>query len=140
MHTHFQGGKHMLVLGVTACPTGIAHTYMAAEAIENAAKKKGYDVKVETRGSVGVENELTDKEIQEADLIILACDTSVPTDRFKGKKLLSVGVSAVIKSADEVLARAETASEFTGVLTTEKPVKKDDNGEKKGLFSGLFKK
>ncbi len=73
-------------LGVTACPTGIAHTYMAAEAIEEAAKEKGYEVKVETRGSVGVENELTQEEIDSADAIILACDTSVPMERLQVKK------------------------------------------------------
>ncbi len=76
----------MKILAVTACPTGIAHTYMAAEALEEAAKKRGYDIKVETRGSVGVENELTDAEIREADAIILACDTAVPMERFEGKK------------------------------------------------------
>lgn len=129
----------MKVLGVTACPTGIAHTYMAAEAIENAAKKKGYEVKVETRGSVGVENGLTEAEIAAADFIILACDTTVPTDRFIGKKLISVGVSEVIKSPAEVLERAECASEFTGTLIQEKAPKKEGDSEKKGLF-GFFKK
>lgn len=129
----------MKILGVTACPTGIAHTYMAAEAIENAAKKKGYEVKVETRGSVGVENGLTDADIASADLIILACDTTVPTERFIGKRLLSVGVSEVIKNPAEVLERAENASEFTGVLTQEKAPKKEGDSEKKGLF-GFFKK
>ena len=129
----------MKVLGVTACPTGIAHTYMAAEAIENAAKRKGYDVKVETRGSVGVENGLTDAEIAAADFIILACDTTVPTERFIGKKLISVGVSDVIKNADDILARAESAAEFNGTLVTEKPVKKEGDSEKKGLF-GFLKK
>lgn len=127
----------MKILGVTACPTGIAHTYMAAEAIENAAKRKGFDVKVETRGSVGVENGLTDAEIAAADVIILACDTTVPTDRFIGKKLLSVGVSEVIKASDAVLERALEASEFTGTLVQEKAPKAE--GEKKGLF-GFFKK
>ena len=67
----------MKILAVTACPTGIAHTYMAAEAIEDAAKKMGYEVKVETRGSVGVENELTDAEIKTADAIILAVDKEI---------------------------------------------------------------
>lgn len=129
----------MKVLGVTACPTGIAHTYMAAEAIENAAKRKGYEVKVETRGSVGVENGLTDAEIADADFIILACDTTVPTDRFIGKKLISVGVSDVIKNADDILARAEVAAEFNGTLVTEKAPKKQGDSEKKGLF-GFLKK
>jgi len=129
----------MKILGVTACPTGIAHTYMAAEAIENAAKKKGYDVKVETRGSVGVENGLTEADIASADIIILACDTTVPTDRFIGKKLLSVGVSEVIKSPAEILERAEVAAVFTGTLVQEKAPKKEGDSDKKGFFSFLKK-
>lgn len=131
----------MKVLGVTACPTGIAHTYMAAEAIETAAKKAGYEVKVETRGSVGVENGLTDAEIKEAAFIILACDTTVPTDRFIGKKLISVGVSEAIKNSASLIDRVKEAPEFTGTLVKEKPAPKAPaaEGEKKGLF-GFLKK
>jgi len=97
------------ILAVTACPTGIAHTYMAAEAIADAAKKKGYDVKVETRGSVGVENELTAEEIKSADAIILACDTTVPMERFGGKKVLMVGVSDALKNASGLIEKALNA-------------------------------
>lgn len=129
----------MKVLGVTACPTGIAHTYMAAEAIETAAKKAGYEVKVETRGSVGVENGLTDAEIKEAEFIILACDTTVPTDRFIGKKLISVGVSDAIKDPAALIEKAKEAPEFTGTLVKEKPAPKPE-GEKKSLFGSFFKK
>ena len=96
----------MKVLAVTACPTGIAHTYMAAEAIEGACKSKGYEVKVETRGSVGVENELTAEDIKSADAIILAVDTSVPTDRFVGKKLITVGVADALKDTDKLIEKA----------------------------------
>ncbi len=99
----------MNILAVTACPTGIAHTFMAAEAIEDAAKKKGYTVKVETRGSVGVENELTTADIKAADAIILACDTAVPMERFQGKKVLQVGVSDALKDAAGLIDRAATA-------------------------------
>lgn len=99
----------MRILAVTACPTGIAHTYMAAEAIADAAKKKGYDVKVETRGSVGVENELTADEIKSADAIILACDTTVPMERFGGKKVLMVGVSDALKDANGLIEKALNA-------------------------------
>ena len=102
----------MKILAVTACSTGIAHTYMAAEAIEDAAKKMGYEVKVETRGSVGVENELTDAEIKEADTIILACDTAVPMERFAGKKVLSISVSEALKSTDKLIERALNASVY----------------------------
>ena len=73
-------------LAVTSCPTGIAHTYMAAEGLETAAKAKGCFIKVETRGSGGAKNVLTAKEIEEADCIIVAADAKVPMDRFAGKK------------------------------------------------------
>ncbi len=81
-----------LILAVTGCPTGIAHTYMAAEAIENKAKELGYRVKVETRGSGGAKNVLTPEEISQADAIIVAADTKVPMDRFDGKKVIKTQV------------------------------------------------
>jgi fructose PTS system EIIBC or EIIC component len=132
----------MKVLGVTACPTGIAHTYMAAEAIEQAAKRLGFEVKVETRGSVGVENELTADDIANADVIVLACDTTVPTDRFIGKKVISVGVSDAIKRATEIIETGLTKEIFTGTLVHEKAVKKVKEGEavEEGFFAKLFKK
>lgn len=80
--------KSFRILAVTSCPTGIAHTYMAAEGIEKAAKKAGCFVKVETRGSGGAKNVLTETEIQEADCIIVAADAEVPMDRFHGKRLI----------------------------------------------------
>lgn len=92
-----------LILAVTACPTGIAHTYMAAESIEKAAKKKGYLVKVETRGSGGAKNVLTEEEIEAADGIIVAADTNVPMDRFDGKALIECQVSHGINKADELI-------------------------------------
>ncbi len=95
-------GSH-LILAVTACPTGIAHTYMAAEAIEKACKTKGYQVKVETRGSGGAKNILTDEEINKADGIIVAADTNVPMDRFDGKKVIECQVSKGINKADELI-------------------------------------
>ncbi|MBS3990953.1 MAG: fructose PTS transporter subunit IIB [Erysipelothrix sp.] len=132
----------MKVLGVTACPTGIAHTYMAAEAIEQAAKRLGFEVKVETRGSVGVENELTADDIANADVIVLACDTTVPTERFIGKKVISVGVSDAIKRATEIIETGLTKENFTGTLVNEKTVKKVKEGEEaeEGFFAKLFKK
>ena len=93
------------LLAVTSCPTGIAHTYMAAEAIEKAAKARGCFVKIETRGSGGAKNVLTAKEIQEADGILVAADTQVPMDRFHGKKVLSVQVSDGISKADALVER-----------------------------------
>ncbi len=100
--TDIISGNH-LVLAVTACPTGIAHTYMAAEAIEKACKAKGYQVKVETRGSGGAKNILTDEEIDKADGIIVAADTNVPMDRFDGKKVIECQVSKGINKADELI-------------------------------------
>ncbi|MCI9083438.1 MAG: PTS transporter subunit EIIA [Lachnospiraceae bacterium] len=94
------------ILAVTSCPTGIAHTYMAAEGIEKAAKAKGCFIKVETRGSGGAKNMLTDKEIAEADCIIVAADAQVPMDRFDGKKLIERQVSDGINKAEELIELA----------------------------------
>ena len=93
------------ILAVTACPTGIAHTYMAAEAIQNAAEAKGCWVKVETRGSSGAKNVITAQEIADADGVILAVDTKVPTDRFNGKKVITCQVSDGISKADQLVDR-----------------------------------
>lgn len=110
------------ILAVTACPTGIAHTYMAAEGLEKAAKAKGCFIKVETRGSGGAKNVLTAEEIKNADCIIVAADTKVPMDRFNGKKLIEVQVSDGISKADKLIEQAMsgnvpvyTASENTEV-------------------------
>ncbi len=99
-------GGSASVLAVTACPTGIAHTYMAAEALEKAGKKLGINVKVETRGSGGAKNVLTDADIQNATAIIVAADTKVPMDRFAGKKLLEVQVADGINKAEELVKKA----------------------------------
>ena len=95
----------VFIVAVTACPTGIAHTYMAAEAIEKKAKELGYQVKVETRGSGGAKNVLTDDEIAKAVGVIVACDTNVPTDRFDGKKVIECQVSDGINKAEELIKR-----------------------------------
>lgn len=95
----------VFIVAVTACPTGIAHTYMAAEAIEKKAKELGYQVKVETRGSGGAKNVLTDDEIAQAAGVIVACDTNVPTDRFGGKKVIECQVSDGINKTEELIKR-----------------------------------
>lgn len=95
----------VFIVAVTACPTGIAHTYMAAEAIEKKAKELGYQVKVETRGSGEAKNVLTDDEIAKAAGVIVACDTNVPTDRFDGKKVIECQVSDGINKAEELIKR-----------------------------------
>lgn len=94
------------ILAVTGCPTGIAHTYMAAESLEKAAKAAGCFIKVETRGSGGAKNVFTDEEIEAADFIIIAADTQVPMDRFHGKKLIECQVSDGISKAKELVERA----------------------------------
>lgn len=94
------------LLAVTGCPTGIAHTYMAAEALEKKAAELGYSIKVETRGSGGAKNVLTQKEIAEADAIIVAADTQVPMARFNGKKVIICKVSDGISKAEELIKKA----------------------------------
>lgn len=94
------------ILAVTSCPTGIAHTYMAAEALEKAAGKAGCTLKVETRGSAGAKNQLTAEEIAQADCIIVAADAKVPMDRFDGKKVIERPVSDGIGKADELIELA----------------------------------
>jgi PTS system fructose-specific IIC component len=96
----------MKLVAVTNCPTGIAHTYMAAEALQKAAKQLDVDIKVETQGSVGIENELTEKDIAEAHAVILAAGAKIPKDRFQGKTIIEVSVGSAIKNAEEVIKKA----------------------------------
>jgi len=97
----------MKIVAVTACPTGIAHTYMAAEQLEKTAKAMGYEISVETQGSMGIENELSSKTIKDADVVIFAVDIEVENlDRFDGKKVVRVGVSEAIKNPKGVFAKA----------------------------------
>ena len=98
--------KGVKLLAVTSCPTGIAHTYMAAEALEKAAKAAGCQIKIETRGSAGAKNVLTAEEIAAADCIIVAADAKVPMDRFDGKKVISCQVSDGIGKADQLVEQA----------------------------------
>ncbi len=95
------------IIGVSACPAGIAHTYMAAEQLETSGRQRGYEVKIETNGSSGVENALTEEDIKEADYVIIASDTKVETERFRGKKLISVSVSDAIRKVDEIFNKIE---------------------------------
>ncbi len=99
-------GKTCRILAVTSCPTGIAHTYMAAEGLEKAARAAGCSLKVETRGSGGAKNVLTEAEIAEADCIIVAADAKVPMDRFHGKRLIECPVSDGISKAEQLIERA----------------------------------
>lgn len=122
------------ILAVTSCPTGIAHTYMAAEGIEKAARAKGCFVKVETRGSGGAKNVLTAKEIEEADCIIVAADAQVPMERFDGKKVIERQVSDGIHKAEELLELA--ASGKAPVYHSSSPEAKRASSGKAGGSAG----
>ena len=94
------------IVAVTACPTGIAHTYMAAEMLEKAAKKLGVNIIVETNGAIGVENRLKMKDIEESIAVIIAADARVDMKRFDGKPLIEVGVSQAIKNPSQLIKDA----------------------------------
>ncbi len=99
----------MKIVAVTACPSGVAHTYMSAEALQKAAARKGIELKVETQGSIGVENRITETDVAEADAVILTNDMPINDEaRFAGKPLLRVGVSVAIKKADQIMESLET--------------------------------
>ena len=98
------GGKRLV--GITSCPTGIAHTFMAAEALQKAAKALGHTIKVETQGSVGAKNQLTPEEIAAADAVVIAADTKVDTSRFAGKPVYSTSTKQAMHSGKEVIAAA----------------------------------
>ena len=100
------GGKRLV--GITSCPTGIAHTFMAAEALQKAAKALGHTIKVETQGSVGAKNQLTPEDIAAADAVVIAADTKVDTSRFAGKPLYSTSTKQAMHSGKEVIATALT--------------------------------
>lgn len=123
------------VVAITACPTGVAHTFMAAEALEIEAKKRGYSIKVETRGSVGAKNQLTEQDIQNADLVIVAADIEVPLARFHGKKLYRTKTGPALK---------KTAEEFDHALANahiyqhQKANNPQESEEKKGIYSHLM--
>ncbi len=95
------------IVGVTSCPAGIAHTYLAAESLEKAGKKSGYLVKVETEGAGGIANKLTEEDIAEAIAVIVAADTSVPMERFHGKPVLSISTGDAIRNAAKFIQLIE---------------------------------
>lgn len=96
----------MKVVVVTACPTGIAHTYMAAEKLAEAALAQGHDIKVETQGAMGIENEITALDIEEADVALFAVDIAVEgEDRFSGLKVVKVPVAEAIRNPDAVMSQ-----------------------------------
>lgn len=132
-------GEHMKIIGVTKCPTGIAHTYMAAEKLEQAGKDMGYEVKIETQGSQGTENTLTADDIKNADYVIIAADVAIDEpERFNGKKVQEMPIKGVIKDAKKVLTELpEKAKQVGGEFVTEKDLSGSaGNGGIKALMNG----
>ncbi|TVT70929.1 PTS fructose-like transporter subunit IIB [Stutzerimonas kunmingensis] len=126
-------GKPKLV-AITACPTGVAHTFMAAEALQQAAIRKGYDLQVETRGSVGARNVLEAQAIEEADVVLLAADIEVDVTRFAGKRVFRCGTGVALKQPDATLDRAlEEGAMLAGGAAA------SASGEQKGEKAGVYK-
>jgi len=126
----------MKFVAITACPTGIAHTYMAAEALELAAKEMSVEIKVETQGSVGAENVLTEQDIAEAKAVIIAADTNVSKERFAGKPVLEVGVQEAIKDAKSVIEKAKTAK--VSLQEEVNAIKSERKAQQKGPYKHLM--
>ncbi|EPI14134.1 fructose-like phosphotransferase enzyme IIB component 2 [Enterococcus faecium SD2A-2] len=107
MH-HKKEEENMKIIGVAACTVGIAHTYIAQEKLENAAKKAGHEMHIETQGTIGIENELTPEQIKEADLVILAIDVKISgRERFEGKRIIQVPSEIAVKSPNKLIEKAQ---------------------------------
>lgn len=131
------GGKY--IIGITSCPTGVAHTYMAQEALEKGAAGLGYAVKIETQGSVGADNVLTADDISRADVVIIAADTNVDPSRFVGKRLYRTGTKAAIHDAEKVINTALNDSPIfnDGGSDSSAPAKTEKTGIYKHLMTGV---
>lgn len=127
----------MKLLAITSCPTGIAHTYMAAEALQMAAKAMGIEMKVETRGSVGVENELTMEDIKGAHAIIIASDTSVDREKFQGLTIIDSNVQEAIKNPKGLIEKAVNSEKSTASVTAPQQNKPVKTGAYKHLMNGV---
>ena len=124
------------IVAITACPTGVAHTFMAAEALKDEGKRLGHQIKVETRGSVGAKNQLTDQDIAEADLVIIAADIDVPLDRFNGKTLYKTNTGPALKKTKQEFEKAfAEATIYTHSATSSNTSSSD---EKKGVYKHLM--
>ena len=120
-------------LAITACPTGIAHTYMAAENLEAAAKKLGYRIKIETHGSIGVEGSFSAQDIEEADAVVVGADTVIAKDRFHGKRLVATGVDEAIKHPEQLLTKSLEATAWKGEDKGASESEAEDAAEDAGL-------
>ena len=130
-------GKMKNIVAVTACPTGVAHTFMSAEAIETYAKQQGWQVKVETRGQVGAGNEITAEEVAAADLVFVAADIDVPLDKFKGKLMYRTSTGLALKKTAQEFDKAfKEAKIYEGGTTS--AAKAEERGEKKGVYKHLM--
>ena len=130
-------GKMKNIVAVTACPTGVAHTFMSAEAIETYAKQQGWQVKVETRGQVGAGNEITAEEVAAADLVFVAADIDVPLDKFKGKLMYRTSTGLALKKTAQEFDKAfKEAKIYEGGATS--AAKAEERGEKKGVYKHLM--
>lgn len=124
------------IVAITACPTGVAHTFMAAEALEAEGKRLGHQIKVETRGSVGAKNQLTDQEIADADLVIIAADIDVPLDRFNGKPLYKTTTGPALKKTQQEVEKAfAEAKPYQHTASSSQAAPAD---EKKGVYKHLM--
>ncbi|GCD12974.1 PTS fructose transporter subunit IIC [Clostridium tagluense] len=129
----------MKFVAITSCPTGIAHTYMAAEALEMTAKEMGINIKVETQGSVGAENQLTQEDIREARVVIIAADTNVSKERFAGKTIIEVGVKDAIKDPKGLIQKAiDIKVENINISEQVSEIKEEKKAEKKGPYKHLM--
>ncbi len=128
-------GQVKKIVAITACPTGVAHTFMAAEALEEEGKRRGHQIKVETRGSVGAKNQLTDQEIADADLVIIAADIDVPLGRFNGKKLYKTNTGPALKKTEQEMDKA--FNEAT-IYTHTGSASSASTDEKKGVYKHLM--
>ncbi|OOE66975.1 PTS fructose transporter subunit IIBC [Salinivibrio sp. IB282] len=135
--TPSEGGT-VSIVGITACPTGVAHTFMAAEAVEEAAKAKGYQVKIETRGSVGAKNALTDQEIEAADLVFIAADIEVDLSRFAGKRLYKTSTGMALKKASQTLDDALANAEVYQTTQASSSNASANQGERTGVYKHLM--
>ncbi|WP_350404164.1 PTS fructose-like transporter subunit IIB [Pseudomonas sp. W17] len=132
------GKRAPRLVAITACPTGVAHTFMAAEALQQTAKRLGYDLQVETQGSVGARNPLSAQAIAEADVVLLAADIEVATERFAGKRIYRCGTGVALKQSEAILNKALAEGQLESSASgAQAPAKQEKTGVYKHLLTGV---